>query len=100
MKTDKAEIIREIERQIENRDGYYPLQIEAETDDYFYNVVLTVSQKFGREQGGDVGEELGTVENRNIEIHSIMRTDEFGHMEADTPRLQQMAEDIEHYFEI
>lgn len=100
MKTDKSEIIREIERQIENRDGYYPLQIEAETDDYFYNVVLTVSQKFGTEPGGDAGEELSTIEGRSVEVHSIMQTDADGRMVIDTPALKRIAEDIEHYFEI
>lgn len=100
MKTDKTEIIREIERRIEGRDGYYPLQVEVETENYFYDLAITVSQEFGTEQGGEAGEELGTIESRSVEVHSIMQTDADGRMVIDTPALKMIAEDINHYFEI
>ena len=100
MKTDKAEIIREIERRIENRDGYYPLQVEVITENYYYDLALTVSQEFENEIGGEPDEILSILKSRSVDVHSIMRTNEDGRMEADSPELQRMGEDINHYFEI
>lgn len=97
---DKTEIIREVEKAIEGREGYYPLQVEVETEAFMYDLAITVSQKFGTEPGGDAGEELSTIEGRSVEVHSIMQTDADGRMVIDTPALKRIAEDIEHYFEI